>query len=40
MKKAQYHEKRLVIDILSKSFVTNLSVNYIVKQDDLKSNKK
>lgn len=36
MKKAQYYEKNLVIDILSKSFETNQSVNYIVKQDELK----
>jgi hypothetical protein len=33
MIKATYSEKELVIDILSKSFDTNKSVNYIVKQD-------
>lgn len=33
MKKAQYNNKSLVIDILTKSFDTNQSVNYIVKQD-------
>ena len=33
MIKASYHEKGLVIDILTKSFDTNQSVNYIVKQD-------
>lgn len=33
MKKANYYDKKLVIDILTKSFDSNLSVNYIVKQD-------
>ncbi len=33
MKKAEYKDKSLVIDILTKSFDTNQSVNYIVKQD-------
>ncbi len=33
MKKAEYKDKILVIDILTKSFDTNQSVNYIVKQD-------
>ena len=33
MKKANYHDKNLVVDILTKSFETNQSVNYIVKQD-------
>lgn len=33
MKRAQYNEKSLVIDILTKAFDTNQSVNYIVKQD-------
>ena len=33
MRKAKYHDKGLVIDILTKSFDTNQSVNYIVKQD-------
>lgn len=34
MKKAQRSDKNLVIDILAKSFDTNQSVNYIVKQDN------
>ncbi|MBS1666511.1 GNAT family N-acetyltransferase [Chitinophaga defluvii] len=33
MKKAQRNDKALVVDILTKSFDTNLSVNYIIKQD-------
>mgnify|MGYP001099436791 CR=1 FL=1 len=33
MKKAHSNDKDLVIDILSRSFDTNLSVNYIIKQD-------
>lgn len=33
MKKADYNDKNLVVDILTKSFDTNQSVNYIVKQD-------
>ncbi len=33
MIKATYHDKDLVIDILTKSFDTNQSVNYIVQQD-------
>ncbi len=33
MKKAELRDKNLVVDILSKSFDTNQSVNYIVKQD-------
>lgn len=33
MKKAEYNDKSLVVDILTKSFDTNQSVNYIVKQD-------
>lgn len=33
MKKAEYNDKTLVVDILTKSFDTNQSVNYIVKQD-------
>ena len=33
MKKANYHDKNLVVKILTKSFDTNQSVNYIVKQD-------
>ena len=34
MKKADYNDKSLVVDILTKSFDTNQSVNYIVKQDE------
>lgn len=34
MKRASYSNKNRIIDILSKSFDTNQSVNYIVKQDD------
>lgn len=34
MTKAAYSQKDLVIDILSKSFDDNQSVNYIVKQDE------
>ncbi|RAJ00409.1 acetyltransferase (GNAT) family protein [Chitinophaga skermanii] len=33
MKKAQYADKPLVIDILTQSFQHNLSVNYIIKKD-------
>lgn len=33
MKNANYEDKSLVIDILTKSFDTNQSVNYIAKQD-------
>jgi ribosomal protein S18 acetylase RimI-like enzyme len=33
MKNADYKDKNLVIDILTKSFDLNQSVNYIVKQD-------
>ncbi|RKD15107.1 acetyltransferase [Pelobium manganitolerans] len=33
MKKAQYTDKDLIVDILTKSFESNQSVNYIVKQD-------
>jgi hypothetical protein len=33
MIKANYSDKSLVLDILTKSFETNKSVNYIVKQD-------
>ncbi|HNP24868.1 MAG TPA: GNAT family N-acetyltransferase [Bacteroidia bacterium] len=33
MIKAKYSDKNLVIDILTKSFDTNQSVNYILKQD-------
>lgn len=34
MKKAYHNDKSLVVDILTKSFGTNQSVNYIVKQDN------
>ncbi|MEJ7683000.1 MAG: hypothetical protein WKG06_35120 [Segetibacter sp.] len=33
MKKAELRDKNLVVDILTKSFDNNQSVNYIVKQD-------
>lgn len=33
MKKAEYTDKDLIVTILTKSFETNQSVNYIVKQD-------
>lgn len=33
MKKASYNDKNLIVDILTKSFDTNQSVNYIIKQD-------
>jgi len=33
MKKARYTDKELVVDILTRSFNANQSVNYIVKQD-------
>lgn len=33
MKKAEYNDKNAVVEILTKSFDTNQSVNYIVKQD-------
>lgn len=34
MIKAVYTDKALIVDILTKSFDTNQSVNYIVKQDE------
>lgn len=34
MKKAEPGDKDLIVDILTKSFDTNQSVNYIVKQDE------
>jgi hypothetical protein len=37
MIKAEYADKSLVVDILAKSFDTNQSVNYIVKQGEKKS---
>lgn len=33
MRKANYHDKELVVDILTQSFESNQSVNYVVKQD-------
>lgn len=30
---ADYKDKELVVDILTKSFADNKSVNYIIKQD-------
>ncbi len=36
MVKAEYNEKALVVDILTKSFDTNQSVNYIIPQGDNK----
>lgn len=33
MKRAEYNDKSLVVDILTKSFEANQSVNYIIKQD-------
>jgi ribosomal protein S18 acetylase RimI-like enzyme len=33
MKKAEYNDKDLIVDTLTKSFESNQSVNYIVKQD-------
>ena len=33
MEKANYMDKSLIVDILTKSFEDNLSVNYIIKQD-------
>lgn len=34
MKKAEYQDKDLIVNILTKSFDTNQSVNYIVRQDE------
>lgn len=34
MKNAEYSDKELVVDILTDSFETNKSVNYIIKQDN------
>jgi ribosomal protein S18 acetylase RimI-like enzyme len=34
MRKANYSDKTLVVDILARSFADNKSVNYIVKQDN------
>lgn len=33
MRKAEYSDKNLIVDILTDSFETNQSINYIVKQD-------
>src|SRR5687767_3412602 len=33
---AQHHDKQLVVDILTRSFQDNKSVNYIIKQDSKK----
>lgn len=34
MKKAEYNDKDLIVNTLTKSFESNQSVNYIVKQDE------
>jgi ribosomal protein S18 acetylase RimI-like enzyme len=39
MKKAEYVDKNLIIEILSTSFDTNASVNYIIKQDNKREKK-
>ncbi len=39
MKNAEYKDKDLIVDILTKSFETNKSVNYIVKQDAKRTNR-
>jgi len=39
MKIASYNDKRLVVDILTKSFDSNESVNYIAKQDKNRANR-
>lgn len=39
MIKGEYKDKELVIDILTRSFDNNLSVNYIVKQDSKRKNR-
>ena len=39
MKKAKYKDKDLIVEILTKSFETNQSVNYIVKQDTKRLNR-
>lgn len=38
MMRATLNDKELVADILTRSFVDNKSVNYIIKQDEKKSN--
>lgn len=37
MTKAKYIDKVIVLDILTKSFADNRSVNYVIKQDDKKA---
>lgn len=37
MRKAEYSDKNFIVDILTDSFETNQSVNYIVKQDKKKT---
>ena len=39
MIKAAYNDKNLIVEILTDSFETNQSVNYIVKQDKKKVNR-
>ncbi len=39
MKQSTYEDKQLVIDILTSSFDTNKSVNFIVKQDNKRLNR-
>jgi len=34
MRKAKYEEKNLIIDILTQSFESNKSVNYIIPQNE------
>jgi GNAT superfamily N-acetyltransferase len=34
MKKARYSDKNIVVDILTKSFDSNTSVNFVIKQDE------
>lgn len=36
MKKAHYNDREVIVDILTQSFQTNQSVNYIVQQDEKK----
>lgn len=39
MIKAEYHDKGIVVDILTKSFDTNQSVNFVIKQDKSRINR-
>lgn len=39
MRKASYEEKDLIVEILTQSFETNQSVNYIVNQDKKRENR-